>query len=388
MHTYITISVSILVLLLCTALLFGSYSRVETAQGILVPNGISAKVFARHDGVIDKIFVKEGQIVQAGQRLAIVRTEFPNINGLIESQQLIKSNMIQQSSTSKQIIISKDRSNNEIARLNFTIVALKKQCKILYDQLEVQRKLVDSISTSYKKIMPVVERGYVSRLEFERRHQSLLNEEENTLRIQQQIESAILDIKRSEAEKKKVELENKLDAANNVTSMEMLKQQNEKMVSENNYSVVSPISGRVTSIQINVGNNTVASMPLMVIIPDGSSLKADIFLPSKAIGFVKQGQEVRLLYDAFPYQKFGTFSAKIATVSHFAISPQETNAPFKIEEPVYKLTAIPKNQEVLAYGKNIHLQPGMTLRANIILERESFIQWIVEPIKAATNRKA
>ena len=43
----------------------------------------------------------------------------------------------------------------------------------------------------------------------------------------------------------------------------------------------------------------------MTLTPRGGALRAELYVPSRAIGFVKSGQRVRLLYDAFPYQKFG-----------------------------------------------------------------------------------
>jgi hypothetical protein len=44
-------------------------------------------------------------------------------------------------------------------------------------------------------------------------------------------------------------------------------------------------------------------------------LQAEIYIPSRAIGFVKPGQEVRLLYDAFPYQRFGAYRGRVVAAS-------------------------------------------------------------------------
>ena len=45
--------------------------------------------------------------------------------------------------------------------------------------------------------------------------------------------------------------------------------------------------------------------PLLSILPAGSKLEAQLFTPSRSIGFVRVGQQVLLRYQAFPYQKFG-----------------------------------------------------------------------------------
>jgi len=124
----------------------------------------------------------------------------------------------------------------------------------------------------------------------------------------------------------------------------------------------------------------------MTIIPEGSNLEAILYAPTKAIGFVKNGQETRLLLDAFPYQRFGSFEAEIYEVSRTVIDPREADVPFQIEEPVYKVKAKLNKQMVSAFGENVPLQPGMTLTGNIVLERQSFLDWILTPLRAVVNR--
>ena len=61
----------------------------------------------------------------------------------------------------------------------------------------------------------------------------------------------------------------------------------------------------------------------MTLLPDGASLLAELFVPSRAIGFVEPGQRVRLMVDAFPYQRFGTLGGRVETVSQAVLSPNE-----------------------------------------------------------------
>ena len=53
----------------------------------------------------------------------------------------------------------------------------------------------------------------------------------------------------------------------------------------------------------------------MEIIPEDSVLEADLFVPARAIGFIEPGQDVRILYDAFPYQHFGSYHGHVTNVS-------------------------------------------------------------------------
>ena len=73
------------------------------------------------------------------------------------------------------------------------------------------------------------------------------------------------------------------------------------------YIVRAPIAGRISLLQASVGQPADPQRLAMEIVPSGSPLEAELFIPTRAIGFVEVGQKVRILYDAFPYQRFGTY---------------------------------------------------------------------------------
>jgi membrane fusion protein len=116
-------------------------------------------------------------------------------------------------------------------------------------------------------------------------------------------------------------------------------------------------------------------------VPGNSLLEAKLFIPTKAIGFVEPGQDVKLLYDAFPYQRFGTYRGRIISVSRTVLLDSDIIAPIKINEPVYTATVALDRPDITAHGKKIPLQPDMSLRADIILERRTLIDWIVSPLR-------
>ena len=115
-------------------------------------------------------------------------------------------------------------------------------------------------------------------------------------------------------------------------------------------------------------------------------LRAQVYVPSRAIGFVRPGQEVRLLYDAFPYQRFGSFDGRIVAVSRTVIDPRQLAAPLTVQEPVYRVDVAPFGQAVLAYGERQPLQAGMTLTASLVLDHRSFLDWLLTPLNAVMRR--
>ena len=75
--------------------------------------------------------------------------------------------------------------------------------------------------------------------------------------------------------------------------------------------------------------------PLLDILPLKSPLQAVLLVPTRAIGFVRPGQKVRLLYEAFPFQRFGAYSGHVESVSKTILSEADTGSPLQLKEPSY-----------------------------------------------------
>ena len=101
---------------------------------------------------------------------------------------------------------------------------------------------------------------------------------------------------------------------------------------------------------------------------------------TRAIGFIQPGQEVRILYEAFPYQQFGTYSGKVLKISQTILTKSDTFTPIELKEPAYRITVALDRPDIDAYGKKIPLQADMLLRADIILEKRSLISWLLDPL--------
>jgi membrane fusion protein len=114
--------------------------------------------------------------------------------------------------------------------------------------------------------------------------------------------------------------------------------------------------------------------------PLDSPLQAVLFVPTRAIGFIRGGQKVRLLYDAFPFQRFGAYPGHVVSVSKTILAKGDVAAPIQLEEPAYKVIADLDRPDVDVHGQKILLQAGMLLRADILLEKRPLVRWLLDPI--------
>ena len=144
----------------------------------------------------------------------------------------------------------------------------------------------------------------------------------------------------------------------------------------------APRDGLVANLAIQDGQTVTASQRLLSILPEGSLLQAELWLPSRAIGFIETGNQVILRYPAFPYQKFGQQSGWVLAVARGATGASELTALLgrPISEPLYRVLVRLDQQAVSAYGKPEPLKPGMTVDADILLERRRLIEWVLEPL--------
>ena len=152
------------------------------------------------------------------------------------------------------------------------------------------------------------------------------------------------------------------------------------------YDIVSPVRGRVTSVQYAPGANVDTRVPLLVVLPEDAKFLVDAYAPSKAIGFVRRGQKVRLMYDAFPYQRFGSFDGTVDEISRSISIPGELDVPLKLQEAAYRVRITVPQQEIGAYGVTYPLQSGMTLKVSVVLERRSLFDRVLEPFHAVRAR--
>lgn len=144
----------------------------------------------------------------------------------------------------------------------------------------------------------------------------------------------------------------------------------------------APESGVIANLVVRNQQAVTAGQRLLSILPQGSLLEAELWLPSRAIGFLETGKRVTLRYHAFPYQKFGQQGGRVREISQSAIAAPELTGLLgrTITEPLFRVLVQLDRQTVSAYGRAEPLKPGMTVDADILLDKRRLIEWVLEPL--------
>ncbi len=364
----------------------GSYARIETVRGILVTDMPSAKVVATQPGVVVALNVDEGQVVKQGDTLLVINSDRQTAAGGDVATRGIGALEVRRQLGEAQVVLAGSRAAAERTRLMAMIASAEDQAASLSEQIALQEQVVASNQEIFDRVAEVVEQGFVSKVEFERRRQTLLSSQQSLASLQQRRMASLSDAAQARSQLSSVSIDAEQGISQIQGNLQSMLSEQARLEGEQSYVVKAPIAGRVTALATGEGRAATTARPLMAIVPIDAQLTAELYAPTRSIGFVEPGKETRLLYDAFPYQRFGSFEGRVASISRIAIDPRETDIPFPFEEPVYRVKVSLDQQSVEAFGKPAPLQPGMTLQANVVLERQSFLAWILQPLNAVLNR--
>lgn len=135
----------------------------------------------------------------------------------------------------------------------------------------------------------------------------------------------------------------------------------------------SPVDGLVFDLKPKgAGFVAQSSEPVMKIVPL-SALQAKIEIESSDIGFVRVGKPVEISIDSFPSSDFGVLNGTLESIGSDALPPDELKNTYRYPATVRLNTQRFKLQN----GKQLPLQAGMSLTANIKLRKVSYLQLLL-----------
>jgi membrane fusion protein len=164
-----------------------------------------------------------------------------------------------------------------------------------------------------------------------------------------------------------------------------LAEQRAALLRTDRLTLTAPVAGEVGDVAVQIGQRARPETSLVTIVPRGSQVEVWLYAPSRALGFVRPGQTVRLLFDAFPFQKYGSGRGKVTEVSSVPIEPAALDPALGIQEPVFRVRVAIEEVAPRVPGAEARLRPGMTLTANLILEDRRLWEVLFNPVKMALS---
>ena len=159
----------------------------------------------------------------------------------------------------------------------------------------------------------------------------------------------------------------------------------EVRVTNKNQTLRAPVDGIVFDLKINNPgfiSQSMSSEVMLKVVPF-NTLEADVMIPSNKIGFVRAGQPADISIDSFPASDFGVLEGTVESVGSDALPPNPQQMRQEYTYPaVIKLDS---QQLKLKSGKQLPLQVGMSLTANIKLRSVSYLQLLLNTFQSKTD---
>ncbi|NQZ55685.1 MAG: HlyD family efflux transporter periplasmic adaptor subunit [Candidatus Nitrosopelagicus sp.] len=382
----LTLLILLVVIISLVFLSLGSYTRKEKVSGVLQPDTGIIKLGAPQSGIIAELMVQEGQLVKKNQPILRIISEQHGIDGVELNQSLINQFQFQLSSLTQQLSQQKIKNELQVEDLIHNRINVEKRLIQLGIQNDIFAKRIEINNDIVEQITSLADTGYISDLELKRQNDTLLSLKQQSSSIQSEKLTLQNQIEKIDNQQVQLPIEQEKATAQLNTQIKDIQVQLARIKQQRLSELRTPVDGVVSGLLAKVGKSVTSNQNLISILPEGSSMQAIIYVPTKAFGFIEKGQKTRLRYYAFPYEKFGIYEGIVDEISANVILPDETDTPGIISQPSYRIVIDLDNDSISAYGKEIPLRAGMRLDADIIIEERSLIHWLFDPVFSLEGR--
>jgi len=296
---------------------FAPIDKGVSAPGFVITDTNRKTIQAVSAGVIEEIFVREGQSVKAGEVL-------------------IKLNQINAQSQSNATKETIDGLTAQADGLEQAIAQKKKQDQILVKQLVGMRELVAEGYVARNKV------NEIERTELQLKA-SILEDEGNLLRTRKQV----------------TELKEKL---------------NPYEFDLSNTEIRSPVDGNVVNLVIFTKGGVVSpGSRLMDVVPTNESMMVEAQLPVHLIDKVRVGLPVEMMFTAFNVNRTPHIPGTLVSVGGDRILDEKTGNPY------YKIQASVDAKGMRLLG-DLKIHPGMPVELFVKTGERSMMSYLLKPI--------
>lgn len=382
-------------------------SEVTRAEGEVVPSGYVQVVQHLEGGIVDKILVREGELVEQGQPLLLLDGVGAR-EDLAKSQEQLRALRIEEERLHSLLegktpdfaaLSTEERSAmNQQRSYDATIAAREKEAEIIRQQIGQKQQMLASLESrrqtlvknvrlseeSLGAMQTLMEKGLANRFRF-------LSQQEETNRQRGQLAEVNSDI--SAAEQGILEYEQRLasleanyrdQAAQSASRVELEISQLEEVINKlqgrvNRLEVRAPTRGLVKGLQVHtVGAVLGSGEQIAEIVPIDAQMVVEAKISTSDIGHIRVGQPVQIKVHSFDFVRYGMVEGTLESVS-------PTTFIDKLNKTYYRARIILRQPYVgEVAGKNLVL-PGMTVESDIMTGTKTVMDYLLKPIHVAAS---
>ena len=374
-------------------LAFGTYTKRTTVAGELVPDLGLIKVYPHLAGTIIERRVRDGQRVHRDDTLFVLSGERRSDTLGMAQASISEEVRARQTSLRAEIEGLRRLQADEAAALNAKIDELHSDLATLDRAIQQQRARLTLATDVERRYDEMRRQDYVSQDQLDTKRADRFEQQSRLDSLTRDQLAAGQQLADQVSQLRQLPLKYSEQRADKERAIESAEQELQESEVRRLTIVGAPADGIATAVTGAVGQDGAVDKPLVSIVPQGSQLQAQFYVPSRAIGFIQAGQTVHLRYEAYPYEKFGHYSGTVASVSRAALTSTELTGSNLFassgsdgSQPLYRVTVRLASQSVRAYGEQRSLQSNMLVSADILQEKRHLYEWVLEPLYSLTGR--
>nr|WP_178111064.1 MULTISPECIES: HlyD family type I secretion periplasmic adaptor subunit [Pseudomonas] len=384
---------------------FSSIDEVTRGDGKAIPSSKLQKIQNLEGGIVSELYVKEGQIVEAGAPLIrLDDTRFVSNAGETEALRLAMQLRVERLSAQvddRPLNIPDDvlkaapsQAANERSLYESRRQQLKDEVGGLQEQLVQRQQELREFSSKqgqYRSQLslqrqeinmsePLVAQGAVSPVE-------VLRLKRAEMETRGQLDATTLAIPRAESAIK--EVQRKIDETRGKFRSEALTQLNEARTELNKAEstgraledrvsrtlVTSPVRGIVKQLLVNtVGGVIQPGSDMVEIVPLNDTLLVEAKIRPQDIAFLHPGQEAIVKFTAYDYTIYGGLKAKLERIGADTITDEDKKTTY------YMITLRTDRSHLGTDEKPLLIIPGMVASVDIITGKKSILSYLLKPI--------
>ncbi|MBN9543133.1 MAG: HlyD family type I secretion periplasmic adaptor subunit [Alphaproteobacteria bacterium] len=392
-------------------IVWGGFAPLDSAviaHGTIVPTGNTKIVQHFQGGIVEKILIKEGDIVKRGQplmqlsktqaksRLQVLinqtnakKISEARINSELEEQdsfmlpagveiaenpELVKIWETEKKVLSENLNTLKGQigiheqqiniANDQVHNLENQLAATNKEKELVQEELNNVRTLYEKQLVQKTRLLSLEKNIAELDIRISEYHSNINKTKESINEVRLKVEQMKQNRKRElsqelkELDQQLASLKQEVDAAQDI---------------ENRTVITAPEDGIVTNLRFHTEGGVIPpSQPIMEVTPSNAELIVEAKVFTKDIDVVKEGQPTKIMVTAFKARFTPRFDGKIKYISSDKVVDEKSGQPYYLARVTIDMDSVKAQKKTLL--------AGMPAEVFIVTGERTFLEYFLSPI--------
>lgn len=396
--------VMIMLMVLVTWAFFADLDEVAVSPGEVVPQGKVRVIQHLEGGIVEKLFVSEGDVVKEGDTLMQLNQESTGTNQAelqvrLDSQLLIRARLTAEARGTKlsfppdisarhPTLVSAQSQAYNARKREFvsTLAVMKEQVKqreLEIQELSARQKAVERnyklASERLKMSASLLSEGLTAKMEHLQLEAEVESLDGEMKSLKPSVPKARAAIEESRQRLKEAEIRFQREAQEELGKTEQeiarIKEVLKRATEQGSRAEIkTPVSGVVKNLAFNtIGGVVKPGDPIMQIVPTGDNLVIQSRLNPTDRGYVSEGQKAVVKISTYDFARYGGLDGTVVQVA--PDTSQDENG-----QPYFRVVVQTEKNFLGEEEGSLPIVPGMQATVDIHTGQKSVIDYLIRPV--------